>query len=112
MNEAETARFRALIEARLAAIAEENALGVEGQAVVTLDQQAVGRLSRMDALQMQAMARAQQGRRDVESQRLRVALQRLAQGDYGFCDDCAEAIPTGRLELDLGATLCVSCAAG
>ena len=43
----------------MAEIAAEDALGQDGQSVVELDQQAVGRLSRMDALQNQAMAKAQ-----------------------------------------------------
>ena len=52
-NETELAAFRELIEDRLQAIADENVLGAVGQSVVTLDQQAMGRLSRMDALQYQ-----------------------------------------------------------
>ena len=43
---------------------QEDDLGRGSQAVVALDQQSVGRLSRMDALQAQAMARAAQTRRD------------------------------------------------
>ncbi len=110
MNETEAAAFRALMEARLEEIAAEEARGKEGQAVVTLDQQMVGRLSRMDALQNQAMAQAQAGRRQQEAARLRAALERLDTGDYGWCEDCGEQIPQGRLKIDLTATRCVSCA--
>lgn len=112
MNETENAEFSGLIEARLREIAEENALGHSGQGVVTLDQQSVGRLSRMDALQNQAMAKAQQTRRDAEETRLRDALERIAMGDCGRCDDCDAPIPKGRLRLDLAARLCVPCASG
>ena len=110
MNETEAAAFRARIEARLAEIAAEEARGKEGQAVVTLDQQMVGRLSRMDALQNQAMAQAQAARRQQEAARLRAALQRLDADDYGWCEDCGEPIPEGRLKIDLTATRCISCA--
>jgi DnaK suppressor protein len=79
---------------------------------VELDQQAVGRLSRMDALQNQAMARAQQSRRDTEARRLRTALHRIETGEFGWCEDCGEAIPARRLELDPAAIRCVSCASG
>ncbi|MEX0287433.1 MAG: TraR/DksA family transcriptional regulator [Paracoccaceae bacterium] len=112
MNAAELKRFRAQITARLTEIGEENALGQDGQAVVELDQQAVGRLSRMDALQMQAMAQAQQGRRDLEARRLEAALTRIDEGEYGYCAECGEDIPRGRLELDLAALTCVGCASG
>ena len=112
MNDAETLRFRSLIEARLAALAEEDALGAEGQKTVELDQQAVGRLSRMDALQVQAMAKATQARRDAEARRLRAALVRIEEGEFGYCEDCGEEIVHGRFELDPAATRCVGCAAG
>lgn len=110
MNETEAAAFRARIQARLAEVVEEEACGKEGQAVLALDQQMVGRLSRMDALQNQAMAQAQAGRRQQEAARLRAALQRLDAGDYGWCEDCGEPIRQGRLKIDLTATRCVSCA--
>lgn len=105
-------KFRKLIEDRLATLTTDNALAHDGQAVVELDQQAVGRLSRMGALQMQAMARAGQVRRDAEAQRLRQALLRLDQDEYGWCDDCGEKIAEKRLEVDLTATRCIGCASG
>ncbi|WP_137702020.1 TraR/DksA family transcriptional regulator [Marimonas lutisalis] len=112
MDESELHRFRSLIEARLAALDEENALGRDGQGVVQLDQQSVGRLSRMDALQNQAMAKATQARRDAEARRLTAALARMDEGEYGYCEDCGEEIARGRLELDPAATRCISCATG
>lgn len=112
MNTNQLVEFRKLIEARLAELSRENARGEGGQAVVELDQQAVGRLSRMDALQMQAMAKAQQARRNSETGRLQAALDRIEDGSYGECEDCGEDIPFGRLKLDLAALRCVSCASG
>jgi len=112
MNETELNQMRALITARLAEIDEQDSLGSDGQSVVTLDQQSVGRLSRMDALQNQAMAKAQQTRRDIERKRLAHALRAMDEGEYGYCEDCGEDIPLPRLQLDPGATRCVSCASG
>ena len=112
MNATERTRFAGLIRTRLAAIEAENALGAEGQSVVTLDQQSVGRLSRMDALQVQAMALAQQKRRDGEAARLRATLERIGEDDFGRCEDCGEEIATKRLELNPAATRCIACAAG
>lgn len=111
MNETDIAYFKGLIAARLSDLEGDTARGQEGQRVVELDQQAVGRLSRMDALQNQAMARAGQARRDVEVKRLTAALKRMEEGEFGFCEDCGEEIGRGRLELDPAATRCISCAA-
>lgn len=112
VNESELARFRALITTRLAALDAEDSLGEAGQATVELDQQAVGRLSRMDALQNQAMAQANAARRKVERTRLHAALARMEEGEFGYCDDCGDEIAKGRLELDPAAQLCIDCATG
>ena len=103
--------LRDLIGERLAALDEENRLGHDGQAGVTLDQQSVGRLSRQDALLSQSMAKATQARRDIERSRLTRALDRIqTDPDFGFCEDCGEQIAEARLRLDPGATLCITCA--
>ena len=52
---------------------------------VTLDQSMVGRLSRMDALQNQAMALEAERRRGVELQRIDAAMSRIDGGVFGFC---------------------------
>jgi DnaK suppressor protein len=77
---------------------------------VELDQQSVGRLSRMDAMQQQAMATAQQARRGARLVAIDAALRRLAEGDYGWCADCGEFIGTERLDLDPALMHCVDCA--
>ena len=110
MNETELSNFRALIDTRLAELVEEDARGAAGKATVELDQQSVGRLSRMDALQNQAMAKATDARRAAERARLTAALVRMDEGEFGYCEDCGEEIATGRLRLDPAATRCVDCA--
>jgi RNA polymerase-binding transcription factor len=112
MNDAGKTAISARIHARLAEIDAENRLGQAALAVVELDQQSVGRLSRMDALQNQAMARAQQSRRDGEAKRLRDALRRIDDAGFGYCADCGGKIATRRLELNPTAVKCISCAAG
>lgn len=86
-----------------------NALSQESRAVVTLDQQSVGRLSRMDAMQQQAMANATNQRRQLDLKRIKQALGRLEDNDYGFCDKCEEEIPTKRLAVNPLATRCTNC---
>ena len=112
LNDDERERFRKSIMDRLAELKIENALGKDGQQTVVLDQQSVGRLSRMDALQSQAMARATQSRRDMETRRLEGALVRIADDEFGYCEDCGDAIAKGRLEFDPAVTQCISCASG
>ena len=79
---------------------------------VTLDQQSVGRLSRMDAMQGQAMAAAGEARRSGRGRAIVAALARLEGEDFGWCDGCGEFIGLKRLDLDPVAQKCVSCAAG
>nr|WP_204114637.1 TraR/DksA C4-type zinc finger protein [Shimia biformata] len=112
MNATEKTRFRDLIRQKLAEIDREDGLGQDGQSVVTLDQQAVGRLSRMDALQAQAMAKAQQVRRDAKRLALQSALERIGTDEFGWCEDCGEEIAVKRLEFDPSVTRCIACAAG
>lgn len=83
----------------------------EAGATVELDQTRMGRLSRMDALQGQAMSREARRRRELELQRIASALQRLAAGEYGYCLRCEEPIAAKRLDYDPATTLCLRCAA-
>ena len=78
--------------------------------VVELDQARVGRLSRMDALQSQAMSAEAQRRRGDLLARARAALARLDAGEYGDCLACGEPVPPARLDTDPAAPLCVACA--
>lgn len=85
-------------------IAEESIKPVE------LDQTTVGRLSRMDAMQVQAMAIEQEGRREQELSRIDAALHRIEEGDYGYCISCDEEIAAKRLENDPASAVCINCA--
>jgi DnaK suppressor protein len=84
--------------------------GEDAARVVELDQTSVGRLSRMDALQGQAMSQERARRRQRELQRIAAALRRLEDGGYGDCQDCGEPIDVRRLDMDPAATLCIRCA--
>ncbi len=74
---------------------------------VVLDQTSVGRLSRMDAMQAQAMALETERRRQTEIQKIEAALRRIEEGEYGYCMITGEEIPTQRLELDPAAATIV-----
>lgn len=85
-------------------------VSADARGTVTLDQQSVGRLSRMDAMQQQAMAQATERKRASELTRIENALKRLEAGDYGYCVECDDEIALKRLEIDPAATLCIKCA--
>jgi len=95
------------LQAELQSIAST---GDESAAIVELDQSKVGRLSRMDAMQAQAMAKASGNRRQAMLVKITAALQRIDDGDYGFCRECEEPINPKRLEFDPTAIRCIECA--
>ena len=78
--------------------------------VVELDQAKVGRLSRMDALQSQELAKASVVRSDLALMQIRSALARIENDEFGICQDCDQAIALGRLRVDPTALLCITCA--
>jgi DnaK suppressor protein len=86
------------------------ATGDASAAVVELDQARVGRLSRMDAMQAQAMAQASGQRRATMLREIAAALRRIEDGDYGLCEGCCEPINPKRLEIDPTTRLCINCA--
>jgi len=102
--------YRERLQQRRTEILLENEAGSSGAATVELDQTSVGRVSRVDALQAQAMSVAAQGRRVADLQKIEEALQRVEEGEYGYCLNCGEAIAPQRLEIDLATQFCVKCA--
>lgn len=79
-------------------------------ATVTLDQSSVGRLSRMDALQQQAMAQNTSQRVERELRLIEAALRRCDEGVYGICTECDDPINPKRLAINPTITLCIECA--
>ncbi len=100
---------RALVR-ELEALAASSAAGAEARRPVELDQQRFGRLSRMDAMQVQAMAQASEVRRRQRARRIEAAIGRLDDGEFGYCAACGEAIPAKRLAIDPTSAHCVDCA--
>lgn len=103
-------KARAALSARRAELVSLSEITADARATVALDQTNVGRLSRMDALQSQAMAQATERQRAAEIARIDAALQRIEDDEYGACVECGEEIPDKRLEIDPAASHCVRCA--
>lgn len=93
-----------------AATKEATAEGAGSSGVVELDQSRQGRLSRMDAMQAQAMSQAANQRREVSLKNIAAAIERIENGNFGFCQACDELIAEQRLAFDPTAVLCIDCA--
>ena len=77
---------------------------------VTLDQNSVGRLSRIDAMQGQQMALEASRRREMHAEKIEGGLRRIESGYYGYCFYYEEEIDYRRLETDPTNTCCLKCA--
>jgi len=75
---------------------------------VALDQP-IGRLSRMDALQQQAMAKANRAAHQQRLTLVDVALMAIKRGCYGECRRCEEPIGYKRLNVRPESPFCLEC---
>ncbi|MDD9877541.1 MAG: TraR/DksA family transcriptional regulator [Magnetovibrio sp.] len=110
MAKLNTKNFRERLQALRREIKADSQSTESERQPVELDQSMVGRLSRMDALQNQAMALEAERRRTVEIQRIDAALQRIEDGEFGYCVSCGEEIEPKRLEHDPTLPACIDCA--
>lgn len=110
MNREELSRFRTQIMALATALDETETTADSATDTVTLDQSAVGRVSRIDALQQQQMALEAQRRRALQRKQIDGALRRIDSGDFGDCYICGEPIALARLQLNPLLTRCLHCA--
>lgn len=103
-------RYRRKLLEIQATLTDVREAGDAAAATVELDQTRQGRLSRMDAMQAQAMSAEARRRRELQLQQVGAALGRIETDDYGFCLACGESIDPRRLEHDPAAPLCIGCA--
>ena len=103
-------KLRSLLLKQKADLLEADETGGQAEEVVELDQTRVGRLTRMDALQAQAMSLETGRRRRQRLLDIEAALERINEDGYGDCFECGELIKPARLAADPTATLCISCA--
>jgi DnaK suppressor protein len=109
MNEPDDGRYKAALLREKEGLLEMKAVSEEAARPVQLDQSSVGRLSRMDAMQMQHMALETKRRREWRLQRIDGALRRIKDEQFGICFACGETIEKARLDFDPTTTRCVNC---
>ena len=88
---------------------EQLEISEQAAGVVTLDQTAVGRVSRMDAMQQQSMAKSTREKASSKLKKVQAALQAISDNDYGYCRKCDELIAFKRLQAQPEAQLCIHC---
>ncbi len=110
MNPEQAIKFRARLISLGEELVDARVATADDVKPVVLDQSAVGRVSRGDAMQMQQMALDSARRRERRFVGVEQALRRLDEGTYGICVDCSEDIDVRRLDIDLTATRCIKCA--
>ncbi|PTB91138.1 molecular chaperone DnaK [Marinobacter sp. B9-2] len=106
----EQAKFRQLLLKLREDLLSTSEVRDETSDTVHLDQQSVGRLSRMDALQGQALAKAGKERAERQLKMIEAALMRIDNDEYGECMECGEPINPKRLEIDPTTLYCIECA--
>ena len=104
-----TQRLKKLLLEKRSALMKVRESGSKAAGTVMLDQTSVGRLSRMDALQSQAMLQEAARRREQLLQEITAALKKIGSGDYGYCESCGDEIAVKRLEIDPTARYCITC---
>lgn len=102
--------LREILAAEIRRLERSMDLSEEHARTVVLDQTAVGRLSRMDSLQNQAMAQGLHDREAARYAALMEAVERLEAGSYGVCGECGGEIAYGRLLVIPEADACGDCA--
>ena len=106
-NKSEIETIKRRLDDQISELLRRVEITKEDRKPVALDQSQVGRLSRMDAMQVQEMALEQERRREIEIKRIKAALIRISEGEYGFCLKCGENISPKRLEFDPSTPMCV-----
>lgn len=105
----DTICFRKRINDDLSDLLESIAESKTSARTVKLDQTSVGRLSRMDAMQQQAMALGLAERLLMRQKKLEAALARIDAGTFGSCCACEAEIEPARLHVDAGTVFCAEC---
>ncbi len=80
-----------------------------GSSRVEVSGSAIGRLTRIDAIQMQGMQQMNRAQLDVRLQQIEAALAAFAAGRYGSCNRCKGEIDLDRLQALPEAPLCMDC---
>ena len=109
LSDSQLVELREELDRQLARLERSMKMTEEAARPVQLDQTTVGRLSRMDEMQNQALTKNLREREQIKAALLKQALERLDVGTYGTCLECAGPIPVERLLVFPEAPSCGHC---
>lgn len=110
MEERDRQNLKSKVEEELATLAVDIERLTEQTQPIPPDR-AIGRLTRMEAIQSKSIAEAGLRTAKARVRKLQRALQNLNENpDFGICQVCEEPIPVKRLLLVPESTRCVPCA--
>ena len=112
LSETQTETLRTQLVTLVAELESALSASAASAAPVVLDQSSVGRLSRMDAMQQQAMAKATRQKAQLRLTQCKAALSAFDRDEYGLCRKCEEPIGYRRLCAKPEAPFCVECQRG
>ena len=72
-------------------------------------EQPIGRVSRIDAIAQQQMAKASRSSLEARLRLINAALVAIDEGEYGICQQCGECIAFARLKAAPGTRFCLPC---
>ena len=109
LTESELTELRDELERQLGKLERSMTVTDEALKTVELDQSAVGRLSRIDSLQNQGLAKGLREREMVSLALIQEAMRRLDAGTYGLCTECGGEVGVGRLFVFPESATCEPC---
>lgn len=109
MKLSEQAKSKPVIEQRIAEL-RAHLKEKDNTADAVKPDNAIGRLSRVDAMQVQQMSLELRRQREAQLSRLERALRLIENGEYGICPRCEEDIALKRLEASPDVIFCFECA--
>jgi DnaK suppressor protein len=109
LDDRQIERFRRRLLAAKEAAEELLARSASDARPVEASGSAIGRLTRMDALQVQGMERMSRRQLDIRRQQIEAALAAIEAGTFGSCRHCKGPIALPRLEALPEAPFCLEC---
>ena len=110
MDSTEQQEIRGKIQAAITAT-EQDIISLKERSRPVAPDNAIGRLSRMDAIGNKSINEAALSSARQKLVKLKYALANIEQPDFGICMECGEPIPVGRIMIIPESRLCVGCAA-
>ncbi|ADD69685.1 transcriptional regulator, TraR/DksA family [Denitrovibrio acetiphilus DSM 12809] len=108
MTDGQLAEYKIIVEKQIEELKETIASMAESVRPIEPDT-AIGRLSRMEAIQAKSISESNLRNKRMRLQRLEAALLRIARGSFGLCSVCEEDIPEKRLKIAPESTVCMDC---